>query len=173
MLRLLFALALIAAGFAGAVAALNLRDEEPVEELRVGEPGRPVWSVAPGGPRFPAFDATGVERGSVRDNAVTIALSSVDGPGEFAAYTLSEWGRPTVVLDSRSKDRTRLAAGTRLDYVLATTMNLGEVKTRGVDLSLLWRLPRNQWGNMALTIEAPTVAERFARASVLSSPGNA
>lgn len=49
------------------------------------------------------------------------------------------------------------AAGTRLDYVLATTMNLGEVKTRGVDLSLLWRLPRNQWGNMALTIDGTYV----------------
>ena len=52
------------------------------------------------------------------------------------------------------------AAGTRLDYVLATTMNLGEVKTRGVDLSLLWRMPRNPWGNFSLTIDG-TYVDRY------------
>ena len=49
------------------------------------------------------------------------------------------------------------AAGTRLDYVLATTMNLGEVKTRGADLSVLWRLPRNPWGNLSLNVEGTYV----------------
>ena len=49
------------------------------------------------------------------------------------------------------------AAGTRLDYVLATTMNLGEVKTRGADLSVLWRLPRNPMGNVSLTVDGTYV----------------
>ncbi len=49
------------------------------------------------------------------------------------------------------------AAGNRLDYVLATTMNLGEVKTRGVDLSLLWRMPRASWGNFTLTVDGTYV----------------
>ena len=49
------------------------------------------------------------------------------------------------------------AAGTRLDYVLATTMNLGEVRTNGVDLSLLWRLPRKEWGNFSLTVDGTYV----------------
>jgi iron complex outermembrane recepter protein len=49
------------------------------------------------------------------------------------------------------------AAGTRLEYVLATTMNLGEIRTRGVDLSLLWRLPRNQWGNFSIAIDGTYV----------------
>jgi iron complex outermembrane receptor protein len=52
------------------------------------------------------------------------------------------------------------AAGTRLDYVLATTMNLGEVKTRGVDLSLLWRMPRSRWGNTTLTVDG-TYVDRY------------
>ena len=42
-------------------------------------------------------------------------------------------------------------AGNRLDYVLANVMNLGEVRTRGVDLSLLYRLPRKPWGNLSLS----------------------
>jgi iron complex outermembrane receptor protein len=44
--------------------------------------------------------------------------------------------------------------------VLATTMNLGEVKTRGVDLSLLWRLPKNPWGNFSLTMDG-TYVDRY------------
>ncbi|QYF94239.1 TonB-dependent receptor [Massilia sp. PAMC28688] len=49
------------------------------------------------------------------------------------------------------------AAGTRLDYVLSETSNLGEVRTRGVDLSLLWRIPRNQFGNMSLAVDGTYV----------------
>ncbi|MES2900943.1 MAG: TonB-dependent receptor [Pseudomonadota bacterium] len=52
------------------------------------------------------------------------------------------------------------AAGNRLDYVQATTMNLGDVKTRGVDLSLLWRLPRNPWGNFSLGVDG-TFVDRY------------
>ncbi|MES2321831.1 MAG: TonB-dependent receptor [Pseudomonadota bacterium] len=49
------------------------------------------------------------------------------------------------------------AAGTRLEYIQATTTNLGEVKTRGIDLSLLWRLPRNPWGNFTVGIDGTFV----------------
>ncbi|MDQ1832952.1 TonB-dependent receptor [Massilia scottii] len=49
------------------------------------------------------------------------------------------------------------AARTRLDYVLTITQNLGEVKTRGVDLGLLWRLQRSQWGNFTLGVDGTWV----------------
>ncbi|SHH21453.1 TonB-dependent receptor [Massilia sp. CF038] len=49
------------------------------------------------------------------------------------------------------------AANTRLEYVQATTTNLGEIRTRGVDLSLLWRLPQNPWGNFSLAIDGTWV----------------
>ncbi len=49
------------------------------------------------------------------------------------------------------------AAGNRLDYVLATTMNLGEIRTRGVDLSLLYRLPRKPWGAVSLAVDGTYV----------------
>ncbi|MDQ1816124.1 TonB-dependent receptor [Massilia sp. CCM 9210] len=49
------------------------------------------------------------------------------------------------------------AARTRLDYVLTITQNLGEVKTRGVDLGLLWRLQRGQWGNFTLGVDGTWV----------------
>jgi iron complex outermembrane receptor protein len=49
------------------------------------------------------------------------------------------------------------AAGTRLDFVTDTTSNLGEVKTRGLDLSLLWRLPKNPWGNFTVNMDGTYV----------------
>ncbi|NHZ37164.1 TonB-dependent receptor [Massilia rubra] len=52
------------------------------------------------------------------------------------------------------------AARTRLDYVLAITQNLGEVKTRGVDLGMLWRLQRDQLGNFTLGVEG-TYVDRY------------
>ncbi|MCE3606178.1 TonB-dependent receptor [Massilia sp. P8910] len=52
------------------------------------------------------------------------------------------------------------AARTRLDYVLTITQNLGEVKTRGVDLGLLWRLPRGNLGNFTLAVDA-TYVDRY------------
>ncbi|NHZ79503.1 TonB-dependent receptor [Massilia sp. CCM 8695] len=52
------------------------------------------------------------------------------------------------------------AARTRLDYVLTITQNLGEVKTRGVDLGLLWRLQRSQWGNFTVGVDG-TWVERY------------
>lgn len=47
--------------------------------------------------------------------------------------------------------------GTRLNYVLAITDNLGEVRTRGLDLSLLYRLPKNPFGNVSLSIDGTYV----------------
>ena len=49
------------------------------------------------------------------------------------------------------------AAGTRLDYVLANTMNLGEIRTRGIDLSSLYRLPNNPWGNFTVSVDGTYV----------------
>ena len=52
------------------------------------------------------------------------------------------------------------AARTRLEYVLAITTNLGEVKTRGLDLGLQWRLPRSSFGNLALAVDG-TYVDRY------------
>ena len=49
------------------------------------------------------------------------------------------------------------ASGTRLNYVLDITSNLGEVKTRGLDLSLLYRLPRNPYGNISVSLDGTYV----------------
>ncbi|WP_229425482.1 TonB-dependent receptor domain-containing protein [Massilia sp. Se16.2.3] len=49
------------------------------------------------------------------------------------------------------------ASGTRLNYVLDITSNLGEVRTRGLDLSLLYRLPRSPIGNLSLSIDGTYV----------------
>jgi iron complex outermembrane receptor protein len=49
------------------------------------------------------------------------------------------------------------AAGTRLDFVSDITTNLGEVRTRGVDLGFLWRLPRNPWGNFTVNMDGTYV----------------
>ncbi|NGZ85988.1 TonB-dependent receptor [Duganella aceris] len=49
------------------------------------------------------------------------------------------------------------AAGTRLDYVSLITNNLGEVKTAGIDASVLWRLPRQRWGGLSLQFDGTWV----------------
>jgi iron complex outermembrane receptor protein len=49
------------------------------------------------------------------------------------------------------------ASGTRLNYVLDITSNLGEVRTRGLDLSLLYRLPKNPLGNLSVSIDGTYV----------------
>ncbi len=49
------------------------------------------------------------------------------------------------------------AAGTQLDYVLATTTNLGEVRTNGVDLSVHYRVPNKLYGNMGVVMEGTYV----------------
>jgi putative ABC transporter-associated repeat protein len=79
----------------------------------LGKPGRPVWSLQQGSP-FSSFDTTAIATGG----EVTLELVSVDGPGAFAAYTLSAWGRPTLLLDSDGRTSTRLSAGRRLGGVV-------------------------------------------------------
>jgi len=49
------------------------------------------------------------------------------------------------------------AAGNRLDYVSLITNNLGEVKTAGIDASVLWRMPRQRWGALTLQIDGTWV----------------
>ncbi len=82
----------------------------------LGRPGTPVWSLQEGSP-FSTFDTTAIGEDAVAGGAVTLELVSVDGPGSFAAYTLSEWGRPGLLLDSDGQRSTRLRAGQRLGGV--------------------------------------------------------
>ena len=49
------------------------------------------------------------------------------------------------------------AAGTTLLYVLAITDNLGEVKTRGLDLSVAYRMPRTRFGNLSVNLDGTYV----------------
>ncbi len=49
------------------------------------------------------------------------------------------------------------AARTELLYVLANTTNLGEVKTRGADVSVNYRLPRNPYGSTSVVLEGTYV----------------
>jgi putative ABC transporter-associated repeat protein len=79
----------------------------------LGEPGAPVWSLQEESP-FSSFDTTAITTAG----EVTLELVSVDGPGAFAAYTLSEWGRPTLLLDSDERTSTRLPTGRRLGGVV-------------------------------------------------------
>ncbi|WP_430781520.1 TIGR03773 family transporter-associated surface protein [Actinoplanes sp. G11-F43] len=78
----------------------------------LGRPGVPVWSLQQDSP-FSTFDTTGVPRGDV-----TLDLVSVDGPGSFAAYTLSEWGRPRLLLDSDGPKSTTLPGRQRIGGVV-------------------------------------------------------
>ncbi|MEU8244452.1 TIGR03773 family transporter-associated surface protein [Actinoplanes missouriensis] len=78
----------------------------------LGRPGAPVWSLQEGSP-FSTLDTTGIDEGTV-----TLELADVDGPGSFAAYTLSPWGRPTLLLDSDGRTRATLPAGQRLGGVV-------------------------------------------------------
>ncbi|GIE82010.1 hypothetical protein Aph02nite_79600 [Actinoplanes philippinensis] len=78
----------------------------------LGRPGAPAWSLQDGSP-FSTFDTTAITKGDV-----TLELASIEGPGTFAAYTLSEWGRPTLLLDSDGHRSTRLPAGKRTGGVV-------------------------------------------------------
>ncbi|GAB7044193.1 MULTISPECIES: TIGR03773 family transporter-associated surface protein [Catenuloplanes] len=82
----------------------------------LGTPGRAVWSLSAGGGRFPSIDTTGVPGTA----PLSLRLTGVDGPGGFAAYTVSRWGRPAVLLDSDGPAAATLPAGTRLRNVAWT-----------------------------------------------------
>lgn len=47
--------------------------------------------------------------------------------------------------------------GTKLEYVLATLDNLGEMHTSGIDLGLNWKLPRSQYGNFTFNFDGTWV----------------
>ncbi|MBB5606723.1 MULTISPECIES: TonB-dependent receptor [unclassified Janthinobacterium] len=49
------------------------------------------------------------------------------------------------------------ADGTKLEYVLATLDNLGEMHTSGLDLGLNWKLPRSQYGNFTFNFDGTWV----------------
>jgi iron complex outermembrane receptor protein len=49
------------------------------------------------------------------------------------------------------------AAGTELLFVSAITSNLGELKTRGLDVSMLYRVPRNIYGNFTINFDGTYV----------------
>ncbi|MFD1372023.1 cell wall anchor protein, partial [Actinoplanes sichuanensis] len=74
----------------------------------LGEPGAPVWSLGGADSGLPAIDTTEVS------GDVTLALAGVDGPGAFAAYRLSAWGRPELLLDSDGQRSVVLPHGRRL-----------------------------------------------------------
>lgn len=59
----------------------------------LGGGGRPMWAVTGGDTDFPYLDTRAVPRGAVRDDTIELSLGSVDGPGGFAAYTLSGLGQ--------------------------------------------------------------------------------
>jgi surface-anchored protein len=77
----------------------------------LGEPGRPVWALAPAGTDFPAWDTTGVPAGG----SVTLDLVEVEGPGAFHSYTVSPVGTPALMLGTSAgaPSRAALPAGVR------------------------------------------------------------
>ncbi|BCJ50400.1 hypothetical protein Asp14428_18750 [Actinoplanes sp. NBRC 14428] len=95
----------------------------------LGRPGTPVWAMQEASP-FSTFDTTAIGKDDVTGGAVTLSLVSVDGPGSFAAYTLSEWGRPTLLLDSNGRTSAQLPAGRRLGGVVWMFDSTGEYRVR-------------------------------------------
>ncbi|WP_033340612.1 TIGR03773 family transporter-associated surface protein [Catenuloplanes japonicus] len=114
----------------------------------LGPPGRAVWSLSAGGPHFPSLDATGVRDGS----AISLRLDSVDGPGGFAAYTVSRWGAPTVLLDSDGPRSTTLPRGERVRNV-AWTFDAGGVYRLGFTAG-----QGDRTASAVYTVEVPVIA---------------
>ncbi|MFC8849496.1 MULTISPECIES: TIGR03773 family transporter-associated surface protein [unclassified Micromonospora] len=96
----------------------------------LGTPGHAVWSLSTGDTGFPALDTTGVRPGVVTDDAVTLALRSVEGPGTFTAYTLSGLGSASPIFGSGPDlPRTaRLPVGTRTGGVVWAFDAAGEYR---------------------------------------------
>ncbi|MEH1098360.1 TIGR03773 family transporter-associated surface protein [Micromonospora sp. CPCC 205561] len=67
----------------------------------LGTPGQAVWSLSAGDTGFPALDTTGVRPGVVADDTVALTLHSVQGPGNFTAYTLAGIGTASPLFGSR------------------------------------------------------------------------
>lgn len=94
----------------------------------LGRPGTPVWSLSAGGSRFPSLDFTGIDPGDVEGGKVTLNLESAEGPGDFAAYTVSRWGEPSVLLDSDGRTSAELPAGERVGGVAWTFDTPGDYR---------------------------------------------
>ncbi|WP_210405828.1 TIGR03773 family transporter-associated surface protein [Micromonospora sp. MH33] len=84
----------------------------------LGAPGKEIWSLTAGDTGLPTLDTTGVRRGAVRGDAVTLTLTSAQGPGNFTAYTLSGLGAPKPLLSTGMRD-VALPAATRTPVVWA------------------------------------------------------
>ncbi|QOC92501.1 TIGR03773 family transporter-associated surface protein [Micromonospora craniellae] len=63
----------------------------------LGEPGRGMWALTAGDTDFSYVDTTGVRRGAVQGDTVELSVAAVEGPGDFAAYTLGGLGAPSPV----------------------------------------------------------------------------
>ncbi|SNY61450.1 TIGR03773 family transporter-associated surface protein [Paractinoplanes atraurantiacus] len=94
----------------------------------LGKAGAQVWSLRDDGSRLPAFDTTKVDPGAVDGGKVALDLTAVEGPGTFAAYTLTPWGRPTLLLDSDGRTSTLLPAGRRTGGVVWAFSAPGEYR---------------------------------------------
>ncbi len=64
----------------------------------LGTPGERLWTLTQAGGVMPHWDTTGVPASRTATGGVSVRLESVDGPGRFSAYTLSETGEPTLLL---------------------------------------------------------------------------
>ncbi|MFV2103570.1 TIGR03773 family transporter-associated surface protein [Micromonospora sp. LOL_024] len=93
--------------------AVRVPDHPAFEFL--GAPGRPMWALTAGDTEFASLDTTGVRRAEVRAGAVELSLGTVDGPGDFVAYTLAGLGVPTPLFGTvaGSPRRAALPASTR------------------------------------------------------------
>ncbi|WP_433532853.1 TIGR03773 family transporter-associated surface protein [Micromonospora sp. CA-263727] len=81
----------------------------------LGQPGREMWALTAGDLHFPYLDTTGVRHGAVRGDTIGLSLDGVEGPGEFAAYTINGLGKPTPIFGNVAgmpRD-TRLPVATR------------------------------------------------------------
>ncbi|GIJ76489.1 putative ABC transporter-associated repeat protein [Micromonospora phaseoli] len=94
-------------------AAVRVPDHPAFEFL--GTPGRPMWALTAGDTEFTSLDTTGVRRAEVRAGVVELSLGTVDGPGDFVAYTLAGLGAPTPLFGTvdGSPRRAELPASTR------------------------------------------------------------
>ncbi|TDC25135.1 LPXTG cell wall anchor domain-containing protein [Micromonospora sp. 15K316] len=83
----------------------------------LGAPGQAVWSLTSGSEGLPAFDTTGVRRGVVPGDTVTLSLAA-EGPGRFTVYTPSGLGTAGLLLGTSARE-VRLPAESRTPVVWA------------------------------------------------------
>ncbi|MFJ8580978.1 TIGR03773 family transporter-associated surface protein [Micromonospora sp. NPDC093277] len=84
----------------------------------LGDPGKAIWSLTPGDSGLPTIDTSGVRRGAVRGDAVTLSLKAAEGPGTFTAYTVSGLGTPRRLLGEAERE-VALPAAARTPVVWA------------------------------------------------------